>query len=341
MVQLPRSADARCSRNDWTSSRRLTSGHRPSMELLAMIGTYGLGSQWTSASLTRITRATDGDRLCTRARRGPAWAQTFRRGNRSLRNGRLMPCPQGERDEQRRDTGRSRRVAGIFGRARPGSSTAPTLSGQLTTAGTMINLSGPFVCGRSAALGNSGTAVSGCSGKDRRRGVGRLYRPPGGGEDRKLIAKRRGDHNRLGFALQMCTVRYIGLFLEDPLAVPWPVIEHVGEQLSTEDVSCIKRYTERQMTAYQHAWEIRDAYGYHPYDDAEWGRNSARSCTGGRGRTPRGWWRCSTRRGGLAAPEPGAAARVSVLARQVSEVRQIAEKRLHATVASRTPPSRP
>lgn len=54
--------------------------------------------------------------------------------------------------------------------------------------------------------------------------------------------------------------------------MPWPVIEHVGEQLGTEDVSCIKRYTEWQMTAYEHAWEIRDAYGYHPYDDPEWPR---------------------------------------------------------------------
>ncbi|MGA6152067.1 DUF4158 domain-containing protein [Stenotrophomonas sp. NPDC087984] len=153
-------------------------------------------------------------------------------------------------------------------------------------------------------------------------------------EDRKLIAKRRGDHNRLGFALQMCTVRYIGLFLEDPLAVPWPVVEHLATQLEIEDASQIKRYTERQMTAYEHAWEIREAYGYHQYEDHAQGRKF-RAFLHGRAWTAHaegpkalfdhsvGW----LRRNRVLLPG------VSVLAREIAEVRRIAEERLHAMVA--------
>lgn len=31
----------------------------------------------------------------------------------------------------------------------------------------------------------------------------------------------------------------------------------------------MKRYAERPKTAYEHTWMIRDAYGYHDFDDRE------------------------------------------------------------------------
>ena len=74
--------------------------------------------------------------------------------------------------------------------------------------------------------------------------------------DKSLIGDRRGDHNRLGLMLQATTVRFVGLLLEDPLEVPWPVVEYLAGQLEI-DASCVKRYTERPKTVYEHAWEIR------------------------------------------------------------------------------------
>ncbi|WSW88583.1 DUF4158 domain-containing protein [Streptomyces sp. NBC_00989] len=153
--------------------------------------------------------------------------------------------------------------------------------------------------------------------------------------DRALIALRRTQHHQVGFALQMCTVRYVGLFLgEDPRDVPWPVVQHLAEQLGIEDASCVKRYTDRRQTVYDHAWEIRKSYGYHLYEDHDQGPKF-RAFLHGRAWTAHaegpkalfdhsvGW----LRRNRVLLPG------VSVLAREVAEVRRIAEQRLHATVA--------
>ncbi|WP_267936016.1 DUF4158 domain-containing protein [Saccharothrix sp. S26] len=38
--------------------------------------------------------------------------------------------------------------------------------------------------------------------------------------DRALVQTKRRDHNRLGYAVQLATVCYVGRFLDDPLEVP-------------------------------------------------------------------------------------------------------------------------
>ena len=86
---------------------------------------------------------------------------------------------------------------------------------------------------------------------------------------RALTDKCRGDHNRLGFALQLGTVRCLGTLLPDPLDLPWPVVEYLAAQLGVADVSVVKRYAERLPTQHEHAREIRQAYGYRDLSDPD------------------------------------------------------------------------
>lgn len=81
--------------------------------------------------------------------------------------------------------------------------------------------------------------------------------------DLEQISRKRGDHNRLGFAVQLCTVRYLGTFLDDPLEVPLPVLHTLSRQLQLvavhADVMAVYRTGEQR---WQHAQEIRTRYGY-------------------------------------------------------------------------------
>jgi hypothetical protein len=88
--------------------------------------------------------------------------------------------------------------------------------------------------------------------------------------DRKLVAGQREDHNRLGFSVQLTTVRYIGRFLADPLeGVPAEVIDFLAGQLQIADPSCVKRYAQRQQTHREHAAKIRQTLGLKDFTEVE------------------------------------------------------------------------
>lgn len=80
--------------------------------------------------------------------------------------------------------------------------------------------------------------------------------------DRRLIDKRRADHNRLGFGLQLATVRFLGTLLSDPTEAPPGAVGYVTMQLGITDPSCLCRYLKRPATHREDAAEIRRVYGY-------------------------------------------------------------------------------
>lgn len=140
--------------------------------------------------------------------------------------------------------------------------------------------------------------------------------------------------HRLGFAVQLGTVRALGRFLDDPLDLPWAAVDMLAGQLDIGDASGVKKYVQRPQTAYEHAWEIRTRYGYRPFEDAEVAGRFGRFLAG------RAWTHAEgpvalfdqsvawLRRNRVLLPG------VSVLARQVSAAREAAETRLHAELAA-------
>jgi TnpA family transposase len=88
--------------------------------------------------------------------------------------------------------------------------------------------------------------------------------------DLALVRRHKGRHQRLGFALQLGTVRFLGTFLANPLDVPLGVIQVVARQLAIHDTRDLGCYLERENTRWVHARTIRQHYGYHDFTDQPW-----------------------------------------------------------------------
>lgn len=81
-------------------------------------------------------------------------------------------------------------------------------------------------------------------------------------QDLEWIAGKRGDFSRLGYALQLVTVRFLGTFITDFLTLPYVVVERVASQINISGArECLSIY-QISRQRWQHNVEIRSRYGY-------------------------------------------------------------------------------
>ena len=87
--------------------------------------------------------------------------------------------------------------------------------------------------------------------------------------DRAVVCERRSDHSRLGFAVQLGTVRFLGTFLSDLSEVPGVVVRAAGAGLGLPNAeAAFARYLGRDETRREHAAEIQRRYGYRTLTDS-------------------------------------------------------------------------
>lgn len=80
-------------------------------------------------------------------------------------------------------------------------------------------------------------------------------------DDLVHIQERRRPENRLGFALQLCALRYPGRTLAPGEVIPHEVLSFIGTQLGVS-ADALLTYATRRQTRQEHMDALREVYGY-------------------------------------------------------------------------------
>lgn len=86
--------------------------------------------------------------------------------------------------------------------------------------------------------------------------------------DLPFVAQRRRPPNQLGYAVQLCTLRFLGPFLPDPTQVPAIVVQMLAEQLHLAATG-LEGYRKRPSTWYEQQASILAQLDYRPFEGRE------------------------------------------------------------------------
>ena len=154
-------------------------------------------------------------------------------------------------------------------------------------------------------------------------------------EDLQNIGARRRPRNKLGFALQLCVLRYPGRLLAPGEFVPPAVVDFIGRQLHLDGEE-LGDYAVRSETRHEHLAELRRLYGFRSFSGGaarELGdrlREEAEQARSNEDLVPRFVDAC--RRTGTILPA------TTTIERLCADALVDAERRIEARIAERVPP---
>jgi TnpA family transposase len=82
--------------------------------------------------------------------------------------------------------------------------------------------------------------------------------------DHSLVRQRRGEANRLGFAVQLCLLRYPGTGLPTEISLPESFLDWLATEIRV-DPSCWPGYSHREETRREHLLELRTYLDLKPF----------------------------------------------------------------------------
>jgi Domain of unknown function (DUF4158) len=86
-----------------------------------------------------------------------------------------------------------------------------------------------------------------------------------GDSDRELVFGPRGAENRLGLAVQLCALRFLGFVPDEVTGIPEPALRFLCEQTETEPHELLP-YGEREQTRSTHLAMVREHLDYRAWD---------------------------------------------------------------------------
>lgn len=89
--------------------------------------------------------------------------------------------------------------------------------------------------------------------------------------DLAIIRTKRGRHNRLGFAIQLCYLRFPGQAMTLEAEPSAELLAHVAKQIQVAPDTWTE-YASRDETRLEHALELQSVFGYRPFTIAEYRR---------------------------------------------------------------------